>query len=190
MPRKVLLARIIRGLSASAILALIWSGCASPSASNPPGTPMKTTCPSTIELPSVEACSETAMTIHDELLRMCVLRQCKQIHVVCSDESRKDCEEAKQEAEATVLAITKFSATELQLSYNGRLFRFYSKKEIEWCEVPATAECVAQAVIHELAHSCGWDHREGLGVPGDDPPRKGIPECECVDGDGRAAPCR
>jgi hypothetical protein len=28
--------------------------------------------------------------------------------------------------------------------------------------------CRAQAMVHELAHSCGWHHGDGQGVPGDE----------------------
>jgi hypothetical protein len=40
--------------------------------------------------------------------------------------------------------------------------------EINWCEQPSSRDCRARAMVHELAHSCGWRHNQGLGVPGDD----------------------
>jgi hypothetical protein len=47
-------------------------------------------------------------------------------------------------------------------------------KEVNWCEQSASRECRARAMVHELAHSCGWKHYQGLGVPGDD----GLLPCE------------
>jgi hypothetical protein len=38
-------------------------------------------------------------------------------------------------------------------------------KEVYWCEEAAGADCRVSAMVHELAHSCGWEHREGKGVP-------------------------
>jgi hypothetical protein len=44
---------------------------------------------------------------------------------------------------------------------------FFPVRETNWCEEPASRECRANAMVHELAHACGWRHRMGGGVPGD-----------------------
>jgi hypothetical protein len=43
-----------------------------------------------------------------------------------------------------------------------------ARVHVRWCEEKATPDCRAKAMVHELAHSCGWSHGQGLGVPGDD----------------------
>jgi hypothetical protein len=40
--------------------------------------------------------------------------------------------------------------------------------EVNWCEEPLSRDCRAKAMVHELAHACGWKHGQGLGVPADD----------------------
>lgn len=145
------------------------------------GTPMKTSCPAAIELPTVEECSEEAMKISDELLRMCMLQQCGKIDITCSEWSRLECKEQSLTG-STLLAFT-------VMTYHGTLHSFIPVKETHWCENPASHECIVKAVVHEVAHSCGWDHREGRNVPGNDPEREAIPECQCVGANGKRKAC-
>lgn len=154
---------------------LVWGGCviAAPAA-RPPGTPMKTSCPDSIELPTVEECHEEAARIDDELLMSCIRRQCSGITVTCSEWSRQKCREQSLRYSSAVLAFT-------VVPRSGAPYRFYPVKETHWCEDPASRECITKVVIHELAHSCGWNHRQGHGVPGNDSDREPIPECACVD---------
>jgi hypothetical protein len=147
-----------------------------------PGTPMKTSCPSAIGLPTVEECTEEAMKITDELLRMCMLRQCNNIDITCSEWSRLECKEQGLTG-STLLAFT-------VMTYHGTLHSFIPVKETHWCENPASHECIVKAVVHEVAHSCGWDHREGRNVPGNDPEHEAIPECQCVGANGERKACR
>ena len=146
---------------------------------------MKTSCPASVELPTVEECLEEAMKIDDELLMSCMRRQCRDITVTCSEWSRKKCkEELRKRPDNPVLALT-FT------NWKGTLHLFYPVAETHWCEEPASHGCIVKAVIHELAHSCGWDHGQGHNVPGNDPERERvpIPECGCVDENGARTSC-
>ena len=143
---------------------------------------MKTSCSSAIELPTIEECREEATKISDELLRMCMLRQCQDIEITCSEWSRLECKEQTPPG-GTLLAFT-------VMQYHGTLHSFYPVKETHWCEISSSHECIVKAVVHEVAHSCGWDHRQGKSVPGDDPERQPLPECQCVDERGVRKPCK
>jgi hypothetical protein len=87
--------------------------------------------------------------------------QCAGVKVNCgSEEIQKRCREAK-EAEGIVPLgyVIRFSDVPVSCDQPS--------KEINWCEQPASRECRARAMVHELAHSCGWRHHQGFGVPGD-----------------------
>jgi hypothetical protein len=133
---------------------------------------MQTDCPFTIDMPSIEECREAALVISDELLRMCVQGQCSNIQVKCSQRIRLQCREDNQIFGFTMLAYTP------NPNFYGTLNYFYPIRETYWCEEPVSHECMIKALVHELAHSCGWDHRAGRNVPGNDPPRESIPECK------------
>jgi hypothetical protein len=143
---------------------------------------MKTNCPPSIELPSVEECIEEAHKIDDELLMSCMRRQCRDITVTCSEWSRQQCKALTESPGSTLLAFT-------VTHWRGTLHRFYPVDETHWCEQSASRGCIVKAVIHELAHSCGWDHRQGHNVPGDDPKRQPPPECACADEEGARTSC-
>jgi hypothetical protein len=40
------------------------------------------------------------------------------------------------------------------------------RDEVHWCDLPVPASCRPHMMVHELAHSCGWRHDDGMGVPG------------------------
>jgi hypothetical protein len=143
---------------------------------------MKTSCPASIELPTVEECLEEATAITEELLMSCMRRQCQDITVTCGEWSRQKCKESKEDPDGALLALT-FT------SWEGTLHRFYPVKELHWCEEPASRECITKAVLHELAHSCGWDHGQGHNVPGDNPRREPLRECACADEGGARTSC-
>jgi hypothetical protein len=146
---------------------LALSGCAT---ARQPGTPMKTNCPSTIPMPTIEECREAARVIRNEELRVCVSEQCGDISLVCDEETRKRCKEESEAARRDILAyVIRLDST----STSSRV------KEAHWCEEPASFRCILKVVIHELAHSCGWRHGGGEGVPGHE--KTGvIPECQCA----------
>jgi hypothetical protein len=165
------------------LVPLIVFGCAAPIPRHP-GTQMKTSCPASIELPTIEECVEAASGITGELLGSCVRRQCRDITVTCGEWSRSICKlESEARPGTNVLALT-------LITFQGTLHAFYPVKETYWCEEPASHGCIVNAVIHELAHSCGWDHKEGQNVPGNDPPEHTIAECACVDEKGARTSCR
>jgi hypothetical protein len=140
-------------------------------------------CPASIELPTVEECLEEATKIDDELLMSCMRRQCRDITVVCSEWSRQKCKELNTSPGSILLAFT-------EVSWKGIHLRFYPADRTHWCEEPASRKCIAQAVIHELAHSCGWDHKQGHNVPGNDPENEPPCECACVDENGTSTSCK
>lgn len=130
---------------------------------------MKSNCPSSVSLPTVEECLEAAMVISEELLRTCVRRQCSDISVRCGEETRLECKRMDSQSSDMTLGFTKFI-------HVGTNHRFFPTDETYWCEVgPLSQECVIKAITHELAHSCGWDHGQGHSVPGNDKP---IPQCQ------------
>jgi hypothetical protein len=114
----------------------------------------------------------------------CMRRQCRDITVTCSEWSRRQCKADSQKLGSAVLAFTLTNS-------HGTHLRFYPVKETHWCEEPASRECIIKSVIHELAHSCGWDHKQGHNVPGNDPEheREPLPECACADENGARTSC-
>jgi len=163
---------------------LTWLGCAASTPPSEPGTPMKTSCPASIELPTVEECVEAVSEITGELLGSCMRRQCHDITVSCGEWSRGRCQiENQRRPETSLLAFT-------LVRYHGTLHAFFPVQETHWCEEPASHGCVVKAVVHELAHSCGWDHKQGQNVPGNDAPEIPIAECACVNEKGEKTSCR
>ncbi len=163
------------------LVALVCGGCATPTVRQP-GTPMKTSCPASIELPTVEECLEEASSITEELLMSCMRRQCRDITVTCSEWSRQKCKALRQRFGRASLAFT-------MTHWRGTHHRFYPVEETHWCEEPTSRECAIKVVIHELAHSCGWDHGQGHNVPGNDSERETPPECACADENGARTAC-
>lgn len=146
---------------------LAWGGCITP---RQPGTPMKTDCPATIPMPTVEECQQAAAVIANDGLRACVIEQCRDISLECSEETRKRCkEESKNSGQTLLTYVIRLDTT----STSSRV------KEAHWCEEPASFQCILKAVVHELAHSCGWQHEQGGGVPGSGKTGT-IRECECT----------
>lgn len=114
-------------------------------------TPMSTTCSNA---PSVEECHAAAAEIEDKCLRECVLLQCSGAKVTCSDYIEQKCLASSRSGKGV----------------GGYVFRSTQtceipKSEIYWCDLPLSRKCRAQAMVHELAHSCGWRHGDGKSVP-------------------------
>ena len=140
------------GLRATIVLGfLVGSGCVT---SVPQGTPMSSTC---IELPTVEECRAGAEVITDERLWDCVDQQCRRISVRCGAEVRAECKRRSAQGNGAIMGYT--------FQVQGETFFFSPMKEVYWCEEDAGPECRVKAMVHELAHSCGWEHKEGKGVP-------------------------
>lgn len=125
-----------------------------------PGKPMNSGCR---ELPTVEECQLAAQSITHVELRQCVESQCSAIQINCGS---KDIQEKCREKNGALGYVERPS--HVQPSFKQPL------KDVNWCEEPASRDCRAKAMVHELAHSCGWHHGQGLGVPANN----GLIQCE------------
>lgn len=156
---------------------LLWVACAVPP--RPPGTRMKTSCPAEIEMPTVEECREEAWKIQgNDLLRTCMLSQCRSIQVTCNEWGRIKCAERTRASGFVRLAVT---LTPMETTW------YNPAKETYWCEEAASHKCIVKIIIHEVAHSCGWLHGMNPSVPGN---VESEPPCECIQGNDRAGPCK
>ncbi|MFL5345978.1 MAG: hypothetical protein ACJ8AT_14400 [Hyalangium sp.] len=119
---------------------------------------MSSTCS---EVPTVEECQAAAQVITSDCLKKCVEMQCAGIKINCSSpEIQKNCKDKSSEGIVAMGYVARFDDVPVSCASPW--------KEINWCEVPSSRECRAKAMVHELAHSCGWHHNQGFGVPGDD----------------------
>src|SRR5215210_4489677 len=107
-------------------------------------------------LPSVEECQEAAATIRDPCLRNCVIQQCRLAKPACDAATKQGC------AERSRLHSNRGQTG----GYTDRGPQTCKEpvQEIHWCELPLSRKCRADAMAHELAHSCGWTHPK----PGED----------------------
>jgi hypothetical protein len=67
---------------------------------------MKTSCSPLMELPRVEECVGEASKVTGELLGSCMIRQCRDITVTCSEWSRNQCMMDSQNSGKALLAFT------------------------------------------------------------------------------------
>ncbi len=90
-------------------------------------------------------CDTLKTVITDRKLKQCINRRCKKAKIKC-----RDC--APDE-----------------LGYETQFGPFRSSTA-NLCakNFPAGSQAFGPVVIHEWAHSCGWDHNGGAGVPGND----------------------
>ena len=138
---------------------MTFLSCATPSASSE--TPMSLTCR---EVPTVEECLDAAATIENVCLRPCVERQCSGAKVACDENIVKKCNRLNESRRDKVGGWVERKDQTCKAP----------RSEIAWCQVPMSRQYRAKAMVHELAHSCGWKHGEGQGVPGN----SGSLECE------------
>ena len=89
------------------------------------------------------SCSKVTNNISNPPLMACVLKRCADATLECE----KDCDPPT-------------------LGYN-RSFLGIRSSTIHVCTNTAPPWKYGEIAIHEWAHSCGWDHGEGSGVPGD-----------------------
>lgn len=118
-------------------------------------TPMNTT--NCTQLPTVEECRTAAEVIDDDCLRECVMAQCAGVKVNCSEVASRKCAVRREQKGQAVGGF---------VDIEGQTCRI-PKEEINWCQIPMSRPCRAKAMVHELAHSCGWLHRDGKNVPAD-----------------------
>jgi hypothetical protein len=111
-------------------------------------------------MPTVEDCqSAAASLITDQCLRDCVIGQCRRGQVVCGAEVVARCSEIAVETAPYPPAgyVTPESQTcEMPKNY------------IAWCQLEQSPRCQELTMVHERAYACGWHHKGGKGVPGDD----------------------
>jgi len=106
-------------------------------------------------IPSVEECRRIALRITNQCLRQCVIAQCSGVVVRCGDKrTLAGCKEVHQGEGVGGFADKLATSCAIPLD------------EIHWCELPVPQSCQSLMMVHELAHSCGWSHDAGMGVPG------------------------
>jgi RHS repeat-associated protein len=94
--------------------------------------------------------------IEDEL-RKCVLKQIDDMVVTCNGNTRTECKKPTNKG-AEIIAYASLGRCNAANHFVG------------WCNNPlaASTACMAEALVHEAAHNCGWSHGDGRGVPGND----------------------
>ena len=118
------------------------------------GTVMSTTCRYT---PRIETCVwEAQRDITDTCLRDCIIRGCQGVRIDCaSDQARVRCSQRRKGG-----VVGGAAPPVPGHSCNA------PADEVAWCELAVSERCRAQIMVHELAHTCGWQHYDGMGVPG------------------------
>jgi hypothetical protein len=117
------------------------------------GTIMSKACRYT---PTVETCTwEAQRDITDTCLRDCIVAGCQGVRIDCaSDKAIEHCGPPQKGGAVGGAAHP--------IGHDCHV----PADEIYWCELPVSERCQAQIAVHELAHTCGWRHGDGLGVPG------------------------
>ena len=91
-------------------------------------------------------CDALSTVITDPKLRKCLKKRCKTAKIKCQTSCEPD-----------------------ELGYNRSFLGIHSRTaNICINRFPAGSQAYGAVVIHEWAHSCGWNHGQGAGVPGDD----------------------
>jgi RHS repeat-associated protein len=104
-------------------------------------------------------CEAQAGAITDPDLRKCVIAQCKgPIKLTCDKKKKEKTCKAKQLPDGRKGFIGGSSPV-------GESPTKPSTDDVTWCELPVDGDCQTKMLVHELAHSCGWDHGGGKGVP-------------------------
>lgn len=110
-------------------------------------------------VPTIEDCRAEAEPIEEDCLRNCVLRLCGEGVVICTDAIQGEC--SLRSGRHPTGQVSGYVPPRGQTCLNPL-------PEVNWCEVNSSVQCQAQAMVHELAHGCGWHHGDGLGVPAND----------------------
>lgn len=105
-------------------------------------------------LPSVEDCQAVADRIEDLCLRTCVLHLCRRGRAVCDEAHQVEC---VRRSNRHVSGWVPEGPQSCEIPVD----------EVSWYELPRSPPCQAK-MVHELAHACGWHHKDGQGVPGND----------------------
>lgn len=91
------------------------------------------------------ACNALSSIITDPDLRKCIQKRCDKGTIIC----KNDCKSGVA-------------------GYNRWYFGLFPSSDINICSnnLSNLMHLVGSVAIHEWAHSCGWDHFQGKGVPG------------------------
>ena len=106
--------------------------------------------------PSCMACDALADRITDRDLRLCVRGQCKaqDLKLKCDAEAKKGCATLMDEKKGTPFKKGKGASADL-----GTIEE--PTKTINWCEHQPSSTCQEMALVHEIAHTCGWHAGKG-----------------------------
>lgn len=120
------------------------------------GTVMPSSCRN---VPTIESCVwQAQIWITDQCLRDCVIAGCRGVRIDCSSlDTLETCGKPKGPGKRS-------GGFAPPLGHDCKS----PGDEVSWCELALGERCRAIIMVHELAHTCGWRHKGGLGVPGDD----------------------
>lgn len=104
----------------------------------------------------MEQCQAVARGISHECLRGCVMLLCTGVKIRCGEYARERCGQPREKGKVGGYVIPGPQDCEIP------------RNEIQWCQLPLSSRCRAETMVHELAHACGWHHRGGYNVPGND----------------------
>ena len=85
----------------------------------------------------------------------CVIDLCTHAGIVCTEETTKQCDATTQQFGQKNAGFV--NPREPRQTCQDPV------KEINWCQLSTTPNCQAMAMVHELAHACGWP--EGAAGP-------------------------
>lgn len=108
-------------------------------------------------IPDVNDCIFIARFITDSCLRECVIKQCVAGRLLCNEDTANYCawrRDAGKQVGGYVPPRDQSCKEALD--------------EVKWCDLDVSSSCKAHQVVHELAHACGWHHKDGFNVPGDE----------------------
>jgi len=126
------------------------------------GTVMPSSCR---HVPTIESCVwQAQIRITDQCLRDCVIAGCRGVRIDCTSlDTLETCARPQSPGQRS----GGFAAP---IGHDCKS----PGDEVSWCDLAVGERCRAIMMVHELAHNCGWRHKGGKGVPGND----GAFECE------------
>lgn len=85
--------------------------------------------------------------------KQCVKDQIRDVKVTCNENTTIECKKPASEGRERAAYVTDLGRCGAP---TDRIF---------WCNRKMTADQAAKVLVHEAAHTCGWDHCQGKGVP-------------------------
>jgi hypothetical protein len=110
--------------------------------------------------PTIQECQSTAANlITDACLRKCVIEQCASGVIVCGDDTMASCSKrARKNPSKPPAGYVIDHEQTCQMPHN----------QVHWCQRDQSPKCQDLTMVHEVAHACGWHHKQGKGVPGNE----------------------